>query len=205
MANDKQHEVVRDATLTFGHILKTYLPPRLGGRAVEVVYEAPDQKTVDEVAAQGKILLSMILIDTLRSTGGQTMEQPIVREEDDEGNLVEYRLGPPTYISPRYLVTCWAKDPLESQAIQGLVMQLLFDRPQFLPEDVQGVSIHGEERCPIDLDEQFKVEDQIKLWQALGKTFRPSLVYSLRVRMESAKRVAIRRVKERILDYKKVQ
>jgi len=204
MGHDRQHEVVRDCSLTFAHILKTYLPPRLDQKPVECTFEAPSDAAVDAAAAEGKILISVILIDTALSAI-QQVEEPVIREEDDDGNIVEYRLGSPTMISPRYLITPFCKDPLEGQVVQGLIMQLFFDHPSFLPEDVQGVSIHGEARTPIHFDDKIRYHDQMAIWSGLGKPFRASLVYAADVRLDSARKTGIRRVMERILDYKKIQ
>ncbi|MGH7296109.1 MAG: Pvc16 family protein, partial [Polyangiaceae bacterium] len=181
MGYERQHEVVRDCTLTFAHILRTYLPPRLDQKPVECIFDLPDPAQIDAVAAEGKVLVSIVLIETLRSSH-QKIEEPIVREEDTEGNIVEFRLGSPTMICPRYMITACCKDQLESQVVQGLIMQLFFDHPEFLPDDVQGESIHGEERAPIHFDDKFRYQDQIAVWQGFGKPFRASLMYSVEVR-----------------------
>ncbi len=207
MGYERQHEVVRDASLTFGHILKTNLPPRLAGKPVDCVYAPPDDAAIDAAAKDGKVLLSVLLFETPRSSNIQLAEEPIVREEDADGNIVEFKLGAPTMISPRYMITPCVKDPLEAQVVLGLIMQLFFDHPSFLPDDIQGESIHGEDHCPIHFDDRFRVNDQMALWQGLapGKAFRASLVYSVDVRLDSARKKGVRRVMERILDYKKLQ
>jgi len=204
MGHERQHEVIRDCSLTFAYILKTHLPPRLEHKPVECVFEAPTDALIESSAAENKVLISIILIETTLSTTQMT-EQPVVREEDEEGNIVEYRLGSPTMVSPRYMITPFSKDPLEAQVVQGLIMQLFFDHPSFLPEDVQGQSIHGEDRAPIHFDNKITYHDQMALWSGLGRPFRASLVYAVDVRLDSARKTGIRRVMERILDYKKIQ
>ncbi len=205
MGQERQHEVVRDATLTFAHILKTYLPPRLDGKKVDVRFEPPTDEEVEKAAKDGRIILTVILMNVTRAQGRQVMDEPVVREEDEEGNIVEYRLGIPTYISPRYMITPWVKDPLEAQVVYGVIMQHFFDHPEFLPQDIQGVSIHGEDRCPINFDDKFNLDEQLKIWQALMRPYRASLVYTTSLRLDSVKKTLVRRVKERILDYKKLQ
>jgi hypothetical protein len=191
--------------LTFAHILKTHLPPRLDGKPVEVYYAPPSQEQLEKAWNEGRIPISVILLEVSRAAGRQIMEEPTVREEDEEGNIVEYRLGIPTYIAPRYLITPWCKDPLEDQVVHGAILQLFFDRPNFMPEDIQGIAIHGEERNEIYFNEQFNVDEQVRIWQMLQRPYRASVVYSTTVRMDSVKKTLIRRVKERILDYKKLQ
>lgn len=205
MARDKQHDVVRDATVTFANILKRHLPPKLENKPVEVLFEFPDEKTVEKADQEGKVLLSVVLVDTTRESGRQTMDEPIIREEDENGDIVEYKLGIPTFVKPRYLFTPWNKDPLFCQSVMGVIMQHFFDSPSVAPEDIAGASLDGEERPPVTFEEKFRVEDQIKLWQAMGRPFRPSLVYTMSVRLDSTKKTVLRRVKERILDYRKLQ
>ncbi|HVY61345.1 MAG TPA: Pvc16 family protein [Planctomycetota bacterium] len=203
---ERQHEVVRDATLTFAHILKTQLPGRLDGKPpVVCVFEVPDKQTQEKAKAEGQVLLSVILVDVGRSQIAQTSEQPIIREEDEQGNIVEYKCGTPTYIMPRYLVTPWSGDPLQDQVVLGLIMQVFFARQQFRPEDIQGSSIFGEQGPMVMLYEAFNLERQMKLWQVMGHAYRPSVVYGVNLVMESMQKQVVRRVKERILDFKKLE
>jgi hypothetical protein len=205
MGRNNQHEVVRDTSLTLAHILKTNLPAHLDNKPVDVVFDLPDEKTVDAAQKAGKLLLSVFLIDAQRSRDFQTNEQPVIREEDEEGNVVEFRLAPPTAIRPRYLITPWTKESLEGQVVQGLIMQLFFDHSNFLEEDLQGDSIAVDDRCAINLDESMKMDELLHVWQAMQRPFRPSLVYTVSAKLESGKRIAIRRVKERVLGYKKLE
>jgi hypothetical protein len=204
MARDKQHDVVRDATLTFANILKRHISPKLE-KPIEVVFEFPDEKVVEKAEKDGSVLISVVLVDTTRETGRQNMEEPVIREEDENGDIVEYKLGIPTYVKPRYLFTPWNKDPLFCQSVTGVLLQYFFDNPSVAPEDIAGDSLDGNERPPITFEEKFKVEEQLRLWQAMARPFRPSLVYTMAVRLDSTKRNVLRRVKERILDYRKLQ
>lgn len=207
MRPERQQEVVRDASLTFAAILKNQIPPNLEKKqAVEVVFDVPDVKKVEKARGEGKVLVSVILIDVSRSTLHQTTEQPIVRDEDPEtGEIIEYKQGPPTFIMPRYLFTPWTGDALHDQLIMGLIMRIFFSRNEFLPEDIQGKSIHTDASPMIVLVEQFNIEKQMRLWQAMGHPYRPSVVYGVNLRIDSMIRVMVRRVRERILDFKKLE
>jgi len=203
---ERQHEVVRDATLTFAHILKTQLSGHLEKTpTVECVFEVPDQKTQDKAKTAGRILLSVILVDVNRSQIAQTTEQPIIREEDDQGNVVEYKCGTPTFIMPRYMITPWTGDPLQDQVVMGLIMKVFFARDQFQPEDIQGSSIFGEVGPMVILQESFNLERQMALWNTMQHPYRSSLIYGVNLVMESMHKTFIRRVKERVLDFKKLE
>jgi hypothetical protein len=198
--------VVRDASLTLAHLHNTQLPAHLEKNPpVVCVFEVPDKKTQEKAAAAGQILLSVILVDVGRSQISQTSEQPIIREEDEQGNIVEYKCGTPTFIMPRYLVTPWTGDPLQDQVVIGLIMKVFFARQQFRPEDIQGSSIMGEQGPMIMLYEAFNLERQMKLWQVMGHPYRSSLVYGVNLVLESMTKQVVRRVKERILDFKKLE
>ncbi len=202
MGREKSHEVIRDATLTFAHILQKGLESRLG-KEVEVVFDPPSEAKLKE-AGPKKALVSLLWVDTGKANI-QTAHEPIVREEDEQGNLVEWQLGNPTYVSPRYLVTPWTGNMLDDQVLTGMILQLLGDHCHFEPEDIQGDAIYGEERPPIAFEEKFKVEDQRKVWEAFGRPYRASLCYSVALRLDSTKRKLVRRVKERIIDFKKFE
>jgi len=203
---ERQHEVVRDSSLTFAHILKVQLPPELEQKnQIDVVFDVPDVKKIEQSKGEGRVLVSVILIDVSRSSVQQTTDQPIVREETETGEIVEYKMGPPTFVMPRYMFTPWTTDALFDQVILGLVMKVFFTRTTFMPEDIQGRSIYGEQKPMVMLVESFGLEKQMKLWQVMGHPYRPSVVYGVNVRMDSMQKTIVRRVKERVLDFKKLE
>ena len=205
MNPERQHELVRDATLTFAHMIKTYLPAKLENKPVEVVFKIPSQADIETAKKNGAALVSVIHVDTQKSTQVQSTFEPIVRKEDDSGGITEYRQAPPVFITPRYMITPWCDDPLLDQVMTGLLLQLFYDHTYFAPEDVRGNSIHTEDQPPISHDEKFKIDEQMRFWQASGGTFRPSLVFTVTLRLDSPRLQPIRRVKERVLDYKKLE
>jgi hypothetical protein len=206
MQNDKGHLVVRDATLTFAHILKTYVPPLLEQtRPVDVMFELPDEKTLAKAKQEGRAILSCILIDVNKSSIVQTTQTPIVREEDEDGNVVELRMGPPHFVMPRYLITPWSGNPLVDQELIGLTIRIMVNRASFQPEDIQGSSIPGESKPMLLVVDTFDLNKQLQLWEQLGAKYRPSVICAVNLRMESLTRNVMRRVKERILDYKKIE
>jgi hypothetical protein len=201
---ENQHEIVRDCTLTLGHILKTRLAKMLEGHKLDVSFELPDEETLAKVGKK-EWLISLVHVDTLRSQVFQSAKEPVTREEDEEGNIVEFRLGTPTYIQPRYLLTPWTGSTLDDQLLTGLVMQCFFDHVCIEPEEVQGGSIQSDEKPSIILEEKFKIDDQFTWWAAQGRRYKPSLMYSVNLRLDSIKKVVIKRVKERVMDFRKME
>ena len=45
----------------------------------------------------------------------------------------------------------------------------------------------------------------MKLWQVMGYPYKPSVVYGVNLRMDSMRKTLVRRVKERVLDFKKLE
>jgi hypothetical protein len=212
MRLDQQHLVVRDASLTIAHILKREIPPRLENHAeVETFFEVPSKETphvleqIEAARKAGKVPITIALIDIPRSTQQQVSEFPVIREEDADGNIVEYKCNPPTYISPRYMLSVWTGEPLQDQVVHGILLNLFFQRGAFLPEDIRGNVIRTEPTPTITLDEKFDLQRQFQLWERLGHNYRPSMIYRVELRMDSYTKTAVRRVKERVLDFKKVE
>lgn len=206
MGRAKRHELLKDVCVTLGFVLARYLPKYLDGTKVEIVHDPPDEETLAKALKKKKsLLISVCPIDAKPSSRVQTSNQPIVHEEDDDGNLVEYRCGSPTFIEARFLVTPWTTGSLEAQVVLGTIMQHLNSYPEVLEEDIQGESVHIDDKPAFEQDTDFTVDEAIRLWGAFQRPFRPSLVYRVTVRMESVFRTAIRRVQERRNVYRKLE
>ncbi len=203
MRREKQYEIVRDCTLTFGHLLKVGLTPSLKEHKLDIAHDLPDEDMLKKVGKK-EWVLSVVHLDTQRASY-QTTKEPVTREEDEEGNIVEYRLGTPTFISPRYLLTPWTGSSLDDQVLTGLFMQFLFDHNRVEPDDVQGHTIQSDEKPMIVLEEKFRLDEQFAWWAAHGRLYKPSMLYSINLRMDSLKKVVIKRVKERVMDFRKME
>ncbi|GIW72542.1 MAG: hypothetical protein KatS3mg102_2084 [Planctomycetota bacterium] len=201
---EQNHQILQDISNTLAHLLRTYVPARLPKKKLEVVFALPDEAALGKVK-KDTVLVSAVLIDVIRSRAVQSVNQPIVREEEEDGAVVEYRLGAPTFIEPRYLVTPWEADPLENQIVLGAIMQYFFSYPVIAPEDVQGNAVVAGDRPVVELDGELGLQQVLELFRAYERPYRPSLVYRLRVKMESIHRVAVRRVTEKVNIYRKVE
>ncbi len=108
-------------------------------------------------------------------------------------------------IGNRYLGTAWAPSMLEAQVATGAVLQYFFSYPEVQDDQVQGTSIHPEARPTVSVDDTVRFPEQVALWAALGHAYRPSVVYTMNLRLDSIHRVAIRRVREKINVFRKVE
>lgn len=204
MSKRKQHELIKDACLTLGGVIEKRVPPYLDGRALEVVYDPPEDARLQKAKKAGTVLVSVLQIDATRSKR-QSTNQPVITDEDEEGNLVEYRLGAPTFVQIRFLVTPWLESSLDGQVVSGAILQHFNSFPETDEKDIVGSSIHPDDRPVYDLDESMELDDIIRLWEAMGKPYRSSLVYTTSLKMDSVKRTAIRRVREKVNLYRKLE
>lgn len=202
MPKGRQHELIRDACLTVGHVVQSYVPRYVDDVKIEVVYDPPSEDAVQKL--KDKVLVTVLWIDTKRSTMIQTTKTPLVHDEDEEGNIVEYRLGPPTYLTMRFLITAWSSSNLVAQTVTGAIMQHVNSYPELSDEDVQGESIYVEDK-PFIAESDLGLQDQMRFWDGLQRPFRPSLAVKMDLRMDSVHRVAVRRVREKINLYRKVE
>lgn len=203
MSFKQQHELIKDCSLTLAHVFKKYLPDRLGTDKIEVVFDFPDPKKLAARKAAG-VLLGLVLLSVNESDTLRSNRQPLVREEDDDGNIVEFRAGTPTFVSPRYLVTVWDSDALECQVVLGAIMQHFFSYSQLAAADLQGNAMYGQAPVNIDLIE-LDLDARLNIARSTGLPFRPSVAYETTLRMDSARRKAIKRVYEKVNVYRKLE
>lgn len=200
------HEVIRDATLSLAHLLKARLPKELQKRReVEVVFEPPEPQQVAEAKTGDKVLVSLLLIDVTRSTLRGVWDPPVAREEDADGNLVEYKPGITHFIMPRYLFTPWTGGALSDQEVLGCIIRLFFNYTALDPSDMHGKSIPTTNEASILEAPSFNVDSQMRFWQCLGRPYRPSAAYSVHLGMTSMSKRTVKRVKERVLDFRKLE
>ncbi len=199
-----QHNVLMDLTQTLGHVLKTHLPDQLGKVPIDVCYELPDSAALEKLK-KGQLKLSVVLVDATRNRSVQSAERPIVREEDEDGGLTEYRTGAPTHVFARYLVTPWAKDPLDAQVALGAIMQHFFSFPIVDEQDYQGVSLLRAGQLAVELDPEAGMPVVMGLFQGYGRPYQASLIFRVDLVMESIFRVPVRRVTEKVNIYRKVE
>lgn len=208
MAKAKGHELFKDACLTLGHLIETRVPRYLGGDKLEVVYDPPEEDALQKALKKKKtVLVSVVFLDAKKSSQYQTTNQPIVHEEDEEGNLVEYRCGPPTVMEIRALVTPWVQSSLDGATVLGAISKHFASFSEAGEDEVRGESMSAEDRPAFDEDTTVPLDERIKLWGAMmpGRPFRPCLIYKCNLKMDSAKRTAIRRVREKVNLYRKLE
>lgn len=79
-----------------------------------------------------------------------------------------------------YLITPWAKETRDEYRIAGRILQVLYDRAELGPADLQGTAWSADDSVQLVLD-PLPLEDQFRLWETADIPYRLSLPYLARV------------------------
>jgi hypothetical protein len=79
-----------------------------------------------------------------------------------------------------YMVTPWARETRDEFRIVGRILQVLYDRAEIGPADLQGVSWSAGDSVQLVLD-SLPVEDHYRIWETTDLPYRLSLTYCARV------------------------
>lgn len=187
--HEHQYRVMKHITLALGRMLEASAAEALG-KKVRVAYEySPDLKK-----APGAFTIAHC---GLGRRGGNAE-----REYERTERGAEVFRNPPLLLRARYLVSCWAPAP-DDQELLGVVLRTFHDRPEVeaVGEEEQTVAFDG--RPTIEM-ETLAFEEHKKVADALGMPLAPSVAYWVDFVVRSAKTVPIKRVKERVIDFRKI-
>jgi hypothetical protein len=187
-----QYQVIKHITLTLGSMLEASLAETLGkaGEKIRVVYEySPDLKK-----APGAVSICNI---GLVGRGGNTDRE---YERDGQGREV-YR-NAPLLLRAGYLVSAWAPAP-DDQELMGLVLRTFHDNHELQTEGDAEQTVSYEGRPTLEL-EALPFERHKELCGLLGMPLAPSVAYWTNFVIQSATTQTIKRVRERVMDFKKI-
>ncbi len=183
-----QFEVMKHIALSIGRQAESMLHAELGAK-VRVAYEySPDLKK-----APGAI--------TVVHAGIQGRAGNNEREyERDEKGGERYR-NSPLLLKARYLISAWAPAP-EDQALLGLVLRTFHD-DSTLPssEDDEAVGYQGAPQLEL---QALPFDEHKALAESLGMPLAPSICYWVDFAIQSARTTPIKRVRERVIDFRKI-
>jgi hypothetical protein len=187
-----QYRVIKHITLTLGSMLEASLVEALGpaGKKVRVAYEySPELKK-----SPGSITICQV---GLQGRGGNTDRE---YERDTQGR--EIFRNPPLLLKSRYLISAWAPAP-EDQELLGLVLRTFHDHRELEAEGDADRTAAYDGRPGIEL-ENLSFNDHKDLCGLLGMPLAPSAAYWVDFVVQSATTTTIKRVRERVMDFKKI-
>jgi len=124
----------------------------------------------------------------------------------DDGT--EFFRMPPLVLTGRWLVTAWAPAP-EDQELLAASMRVLYDAVELKPagdepDPKTEDAVHWEDKLTLDISQRLTLDECRLICESLGMPLRASLRYDISFRLDSERKTTVKRVKERIVDYKKL-
>jgi hypothetical protein len=126
-----------------------------------------------------------------------------VVEEAPDGTLQEFDRRPPLLLDLRYVVTAFAESHRDELSLLGLVLRALWDSDEIVASEVVGESIHLEDRPGIEVGTA-TIEEMRSIWDSFQQPYRPSFSVTVEARLDSDVKRLVRRVREAIVDFKKM-
>jgi len=189
--HDEQFKVMKHITLALGRQLEASAQDALG-KKVRVAYEySPDLKK-----APGAF--SIIQCGLTRRGGNAEREYERTAKGD------EIFRNPPVLLKTRYIVSCWAPAP-DDQELLGIAIRTFHDHREVEtagPED-DTVAHDGGGRPVLEM-EALSFDEHKKVAEAVGMPVAPSIAYWVDFVVQSAMTTPIKRVRERVIDFKKI-
>jgi hypothetical protein len=121
----------------------------------------------------------------------------------------EFFRMPPLFLTGRWLVTAWAPAPEDQELLAG-AMRVLYDSVELKPAQPDEPdpktedAVHWEDHVTLDLSQRLTLDEARLICESLGMPLRASIRYDISFRLDSERKTTVKRVKERIVDYKKL-
>ena len=193
-ARPTQHRVLRQITEAFARTIATGVK-ECYGKEIPVA-----------LAYQGDALKKphLTLIHYWVERANDRLPDRVVCKTD-EGD--EFHRAAPIILTVRYMLTAWAPAP-DDQELLAAAIRVVYDAVEIRsaeeePGDGED-AVHWEDKVTPELSQRFSMDEARLVCESLGMPFRASVRYDLSFRLDSERKTAIRRVKERIVDYKKL-
>jgi hypothetical protein len=184
----QQFEVIKATALCLGRMIETNVSEAIGHK-FNVLYEySPDARR-----GSGSVSIHFVGL-----APGANTEQ---REYEHNGGQEQFR-APPMIFQARFLVCAWAKPP-EDQALLGAVMRTFLDHPM-LDYDANEESVVAYSTAPSVHSRMLGLEEHSLLATANQMPIAPAISYEIDLRLRSQKVTTIKRVRERVVDFRNI-
>lgn len=184
-----RRDVIREISSSLAGVIS-----REAGRqmlAVETVQGPPDAAFFARGQASVALYLYELHVDPRENRDREEIEEEI---DEPSGPIVVVR-PPPLAVGLRYAVAACGADPLEEQGLLALALKALHEEPVLRGEAIEGADI------PIEHDETFTLERQVRLLTALGAAHHPLLGVRVQAELRAERELRrSRRVERRSID-----
>lgn len=184
-----RNDVIREISSSLADVIGREARRQTFG--VETVQGPPDAAFF----ARGRASIALYLYE-LGVDPRENRERDEIEEEIDEpsGPVVVVR-PPPLAVGLRYAIAACGADPMEEQALLALALKAFHEEPVLRGDAVQGTDI------PIEHDETFTLERQVRLLKALGAAHHPLIGVRVQAELRAERELRrSRRVERRSID-----
>ena len=186
-------KIIKNVTLSLAEMVKGKLQ-KVNGKVPDVSVD----RLKDFSSDNKKPLVHFYLYKMEENTSLKETQKTTHQQTNKKGELFEFFLDPPIFLNLYYMVTCLAQAPLDEYIVMGQVAKIFLENSILSAETmIEKDALYSDEKITIKLLPPLAIETQVKLWQVLGATFRPSLFYQVTVKLSSEKKTGFRRVVER--------
>lgn len=162
-------DVVRDMGETLLHLLRSGIPAGMVAPD-DILVSTPDE--FDELSPPARPTITVFLYRV--AVNPEMRNGP--RRLRPNGRMTRPLLP----IDLNYLITPWAARTGDEALITGRVLQVLYDRAELGPADLQGPAWSPDDTVQLVL-ESLTLDDHFRIWETTDLPYRLSLPYTARV------------------------
>jgi hypothetical protein len=163
-----QADVIRDMADTIVFLLRSTVPPMVDQDRIFAV--TPDE--FEDLQNTDRPTITVFLYRVAVNSEMRNSPRRIL----GDGRVTRPLLPLELY----YMITPWARETRDEFRIIGRILQVLYDRAEIGPADLQGTSWSQGDSVQLVLD-SLPVEDHYRIWETTDLPYRLSLTYIARV------------------------
>lgn len=184
-----RRDVIREISSSLAGVIAREASRQMFG--VETMQGPPDAAFFARGRASIALYLYELGVDPRENRDREEIEEEL---NDPSGPIVIVR-PPPLAVRLRYAVAACGADPLEEQALLALALKAFHEEPVLRGEAEQGADI------PIEHDETFTLERQVRLLTSLGAAHHPLIGVRVQAELQAERELRrSRRVERRSID-----
>jgi hypothetical protein len=195
-----QHHIIKETSDTFSKLLAAEFKGA-GYKRVHIVDEAPKPDTIEGKLPAVSMYLYQVSLDPVQKYGGVLWEN--FEEEDDDGNVQEYKRRQILWVRLDYLVSTWAQTPEDEQLLMGLIIRAVLDNPSLEESQMRGESF-GDHRLFLDWCPRLDEGTMARFWGSLSQPIRPAIQVFTVIPIRPDRRKRVYRVHERSLNFRDI-
>lgn len=188
-----QHRILKQLTLAVAGMVERGVEASTGRRVpVKFEYVEPGKKVEEHFT----------LLHYWMERASDRMPDRVL-EKTRDGEIFR---NPPLLMLARYTLTAWASPP-DDQELLCAALRSIYDDPEIKPQGgkAEEDAIHFEDKPSVEMTTRYSFDEQRLVAEAFGMPLRPSLRIDVHFPIHSEQKTTVKRVKERVVEYKKIE